>query len=215
MADWRMGLPQAVHYYTPDEYYRLEREAAYKSEYLNGEIFPMEGVFGMAGGSANHSLIKANLLRELGNRLKGKPCAAYDSDLRLKVQASGLRVYPDASIYCGRLEYDEEDNQKHTSTNPTVLFEVLSDSTEAYDRGAKASQYRSIVSLQSYVLVSQHEAHIEHYARGLDGTWLLTEAKGMNAVISLPEVGISIALEEVYDRIDFASTVPLRIVTPA
>src|SRR5665213_2977882 len=97
-----MGVPQPAKRYTPEEYYRLERDAAYKSDYYNGEIFAM------AGSTARHALICSNINREVVNRLKGKPCRTYSSDLRLKIKASGLRVYPDISVYCGALDFDEE-----------------------------------------------------------------------------------------------------------
>jgi Uma2 family endonuclease len=126
-----MSLPPRKRY-TPQEYYALEREAAYKSDYYDGEIFAM------AGGTIAHSLICSNLVREVGNRLKGGPCAAYESNLRLKVQATGLRCYPDVGVYCGAMERDPDDPKSETVINPTVLIEVLSESTEAYDRGFKA-----------------------------------------------------------------------------
>src|SRR4051812_24533660 len=121
-----MSVAEPVKRYTPQEYYVLERAAAYKSDYYKGEIFAM------SGGTVAHSRISSNLVREVGNRLKGSPCDAYESNLRLKVKATGLRCYPDASVYCGKLERDPEDSSGETVTNPTVLFEVLSPSTEAY-----------------------------------------------------------------------------------
>src|SRR4051794_35245398 len=130
-----MTSPQPVKRFTPAEYYALEREADYKSDYYRGEIFAM------AGGSAGHSLITANIGGEVRQRLKGKPCRAYESNLRLGVLATGLRCYPDLSIYCGPLQFDPEDKSGETATNPTLLFEVLSKSTEGYDRGAKAENY--------------------------------------------------------------------------
>ena len=181
-----MVLPRSVHYYTLQEYYALERAAEYKSEYFDGEIFPLGGIVGMAGGTSRHSLISMNLSGCLVLALRGKRCAAYNSDQRVKVKSTGLCTYPDASVFCGRLEYDLDDEQKETATNPTAVFEVLSESTEAYDRGTKATQFRSIESLQAYVLVSQHEAHIEHFGRGEDGRWVLTEAKGLDATLSVP-----------------------------
>ncbi len=145
----------AIRKHTAEEYYCLERVAPRKSEYVYGEIVAM------AGGTSRHSLIKTNLPGELRNRLKGRPCAPYDSDQRLRVKETGLRTYPDAAVYCGPMEYDPEDNQAETATNPTVVFEVLSDSTEAYDRGAKAAHYRRIESLKAYVLVSQNMPFVE------------------------------------------------------
>jgi Uma2 family endonuclease len=116
-----MGVPDPAKRYTSEEYYRLERAAAWKSDYYNGEIFAM------AGGTTRQSLIVMNIGGELRQRLKGNPCAPYDSNQRLKINDAGLRVYPDVSLYCGPLEYDEEDANAETATNPVVLFEVRSD----------------------------------------------------------------------------------------
>src|SRR5579862_2344742 len=115
-----MTMPQRVKRYTPQEYYRLEDEAEFKSDYYKGEIFAM------SGGTANHSLIAVNIAREIGNRLEGGPCRTFNSDLRLKIAATGLRTYPDVSVYCDGLEVDEEDPYGSTYVNPTVIFEVLS-----------------------------------------------------------------------------------------
>jgi Uma2 family endonuclease len=197
-----MSLSQPPKRYTPQEYYALEREATYKSDYYDGEIFAM------AGGTIAHSLICSNLVREVGNRLKGSPCAAYESNLRLKVQATGLRCYPDISVLCGRLDRDPEDPTLQTVTNPTVLIEVLSESTEAFDRGFKASNYRRIESLRAYVLVSQESPHVEIYERQAEGTWLLREAKGLDAQVKIPSIDVALPLAEIYDRVEFAARMP-------
>ena len=170
-----MGLPQRVKRYTPQEYYRIERAAAYKSDYYDGEIFDM------SGGRLSTVGISINIAGELRQRLKGKPCVPYESNLRLRVVATGLRCYPDASVYCGPMERDEEDSAGETVTNPTVLFEVLSKSTEAYDRGFKSEKYRQIESLKAYVLVSQTAAHAEVYQRLPDGSWCLPTPAGLMA----------------------------------
>lgn len=183
--------------YTPAEYYALERAATYKSDYYKGEIFAM------AGGTAVHSLITANVTRELGNGLKGRPCAAYESNLRIRVKATGLRTYPDASVYCGPLEFDPDDSGVQTAMNPTVVFEVLSESTEAYDRGFKAENYRLIESLKAYVLVSQKSPHVEVYERQADGSWNLREYKRLEDSAPIPATGVSLPLAEVYARVEF------------
>jgi Uma2 family endonuclease len=196
-----MSPPQPQKRYTPQEYYALEREAAYKSDYYDGEIFAM------AGGTIAHSLICSNLVREVGNRLKGGPCAAYESNLRLKVQATGLRCYPDVGVYCGAMERDPDDPKSETVINPTVLIEVLSESTEAYDRGFKADNYRRIESLKAYVLVSQEDPHVEVYERQAEGTWLLREARGLDARVSIPSIDVALPLADIYDRVEFAARV--------
>ncbi len=192
-----MGLPQATKRYTPEEYYVLERAADYRSDYFDGEIFAM------AGGSTRHSLIKVNLLRDVSNQLKGKRCGAYDSDQRLRVKSTSLRCYPDAAVYCGPLDYDSEDQNRETATNPTVVFEVLSASTEAYDRGLKAESYRTIETLKAYVLISQDRPHVELQERLADGTWRLSWAAGLDGVVKLPDIEVELSLAELYDRVDF------------
>lgn len=183
--------------FTPEQYYELERKAGHKSEFINGEIVAM------AGGSSRHSLIKTNLLGELRSALKGRPCAPYDSDQRLRVPETGLRTYPDAAVYCGKLEYDPEDNQSETATNPTAVFEVLSDSTEAYDRGAKASHYRRLASLKAYILISQHLPLVEIFQVTPGKGWTVSEVSGLDANLAIPCLDISISLAEIYDRITF------------
>ena len=192
-----MGRPQRVRRLTPAEYLDIERVAAYRSEYFDGEMFAM------AGGSPRHSLISANLIREVANRLKRRTCAVYESNLRILVSATGLYTYPDASVVYGPLEF--EDPRRDTVLNPTLLVEVLSQSTEAYDRGKKFSHYRQIPSLREYLLVSQEEAKIERFLRNDDGTWTLTEAAGLAATLALPSLGIEICLGEVFDKVDFSA----------
>ena len=196
-----MGLPARVKKFTAAEYLALERQAEYRSEFFDGEIFAM------AGGSGLHSLIETNLTGELRQSLKGKPCAVYNSDLRILVDQTGLYTYPDASIVCGPLKYAE--GHSDIVLNPTVLCEVLSDSTEAYDRGRKFANFRRIETLREYVLVSQKEPLIERFQRNADNTWTLTESRGMDATLTLASVGISIPLSEVYDRVDFTNPEPV------
>jgi Uma2 family endonuclease len=192
-----MGLPKAITRYSAEEYYDLEEEEQYKSEYFEGEIFAM------AGGSPEHSLIVANLLGELRQRLKGKTCTPYDGNLRIEVPATGLITYPDASVFCKKLEFDPKDKRKQTAINPTVVFEVLSKTTESYDRGKKAENYRQLASLKAYVLISQSSPHIELYERHGDGFWFLTEAKGLDEEIAIKPLGLKLPLGEVYDRLKF------------
>lgn len=193
----QMTLPEPVKRYTPQEYYHLERGAPYKSDYYKGEIFAM------AGGTARHSLIETNIIRELSTRLKGTPCATHGPDLRLKIKAGGLRVYPDASVYCSPLQYDEEDPFSETATNPTLLVEVLSPSTEAYDRGLKSASYRQIESLQAFLIVWQESPHVEWYERQSDGSWALREETRPEASVHLRSLCIDLPLAEIYDRVDF------------
>lgn len=198
-----MTLSQAKKRWTPQEYYELERDATFKSDYYNGEIYPIGETLAMAGGTARHSLICSNLGGELRILLKGKPCAAYESNLRLKVKATGLVTYPDVSVYCGPLEKDGDDRIAETYVNPTAVFEVLSRSTEAYDRGFKSHHFRRIDSLKAYVLVSQESPHVEIFERQEQSAWLLREARGRDSILQIPAISVTLSLAEVYDRVSW------------
>jgi Uma2 family endonuclease len=192
-----MGLPKRKTAITSAEYLVRERAAEFRSEYFAGEMFAM------AGGSFRQSLIKANLVAELRADLKGRHCFVCDSDLRIKVVASGLYTYPDASVICEPIEF--EDDKRDVVLNPVLVVEVLSPSTEAYDRGKKFEHYRRIPSLREYVLVSQEAPHVEHFLRNEDRTWTLTEVSGLEAKLSLPTLGIEMSLLEIFDKVDFNS----------
>jgi Uma2 family endonuclease len=199
-----MPQPRANPRLTEEEYLRIERAADFKSEYFDGEMFAM------AGGSPHHSLIATNLASEFRNRLRGGACVPYNSDLRVKVEATGLHTYPDLSIFCGGLELSEGTDD--TATNPTLIAEVLSDSTEGYDRGKKFEHYRQIPTLRAYLLVSQREPRIEQFTRQGDGRWVLSEASGNDAAMEVPALGISISLSEVFANVDFSRPRVLRVV---
>ena len=196
-----MGIPEAVHRLTEAEYIALEREADFKSEFLDGEMFAM------AGGTPTHSLIAANLIGDLRAQLKGRPCRPFTSDLRLKVEATGLNTYADVAVVCGPLRFSALD--KDTVVNPTLLAEVLSDSTEAYDRGAKFRNYTQIPTLREYLLVSQTEPRVEQFLRQDNGPWVWREAVGLEAILEVPSLQITLALSEVFLGVDFAPA-PIR-----
>ena len=185
---------QAQKHYTPEEYLALERQAQCKSEYYAGEIFAM------AGASRWHNLIVANVIRELSLQLKGRPCTTYPSDMRLKVSPTGLYTYPDVTVVCGAAQF--EDLQQDTLLNPTLIVEVLSESTEAYDRGGKFAHYRKLASVMEYVLIAQTKPHIEHYIRQPDNRWLLAEADSLGDTVQLPSIDCQLALVEVYDKVE-------------
>ena len=195
-----MGLAQKLIAIDPAEYLRRERLSEFRSEYFAGEMFAM------AGGSFRQSLIKLNVGAEFRSALKGKTFIACDSDLRIKVSASGLYTYPDASVICEPVEF--EDEHRDTVLNPVLLVEVLSPSTEAYDRGKKFEHYRRISSLRDYLLISQDAPHIEHFHRNENQTWTLTDINGMEAKVDIASLGISVQLREVYDKVDFTSEEP-------
>jgi len=200
-----MGVAVPVCQLREADYLEIERRAQFKSEFLDGEMFAM------AGGSLAHSLIATNLAGEARHQLKGRPCVPFNSDRRLKVEATGLHTYPDLSVVCGPVRFAGP--ERDTIVNPTLLAEVMSESTEAYDRGTKFAHYRQMPSLQECLLVSQWEPRIEQFVRQADGQWLLGTAGGMEASLELPSLGITIALGEVYARVEFTPA-PLRARTP-
>ncbi len=191
-------MSTALERITPQEYLIRERQASIKSEFYQGEIFAT------GGGSANHSLIAANLVREAGNALKDKPCTVFNSDLRVQVQATGLYTYPDATIVCGEQIFD--DDHRDTLLNPTVIIEVLSDSTEKYDRGKKSNHYRQIASLKELILIAQDRPQVERFTRQPNGDWLFHEQKELSAEFELKSLGISVAMSELYRGVKFEPT---------
>jgi len=182
--------------YTPEEYLSMEREAPYKSEYLDGYVYAM------AGASREHNLIVASLLREIGTQIKGRRCEAYPSDMRVQVHDRNFYfyTYPDVTVTCGELTLSDE--KMDTLTNPTVLFEVLSPSTEGYDRGRKFELYRKIESLQEYVLVAQDRAFVEHYVRR-GSKWELSDISGLDDALQLESIQCELALRDIYDKVEF------------
>jgi Uma2 family endonuclease len=184
------------------EFLQFERRAQSKSEFFDGEMFAM------AGGTRTHSLIATNLTRELGNRLKGRPCVTCNADLRVKVEATGLLTYPDVSVVCGPQRF--LDAEEDTLLNPLLIGEVLSDSTEAYDRGKKFAHYRLMPSLRLFLLVSQKEPRFELFSHTGGDEWRLREVAGLEATLELAALEITIALSEVFAQVAF-SPVPTRL----
>jgi Uma2 family endonuclease len=200
-----MSVAEPIHRLTEAEYLELERRAEFKSEFFDGEIFAL------SGGTPLHSQIATNLAAEFRNQLKAGSCVTYNSDLRLKVEVTGLVTYPDLSVVRGPLQFAAGTDD--TVVNPTVVVEVLSDSTEAYDRGRKFENYRQMPSLREYLLVSQKEPHIEQFVRQENGQWLLREAVGLAATLALPSLEIPISLAEVFAGVEFVPA-PIRARTP-
>ena len=187
--------PQIQPYISPQEYLRLERLSEYKSEYVNGQIFAM------TGASRKHNLITTNISSSLHTQLKGRPCEVYAVNMRVKLRATGLYTYPDVAVACGEPEF--EDDFIDTLLNPTLLVEVLSPSTERYDRIAKSSYYRTMESLAEHLLVAQDEIRVEQYVKQPSGEWLLFEFLALDSTVQLPSIECSLQLTEVYDRISF------------
>ena len=180
---------------TPEEYLALERRAEIKSEYLDGEVFATSGT------TLLHNIIVLNIATELNTQFMDRPCQVYSSDLRVKVSPTGLYTYPDIAAVCG--EPQLEDDHFDTLLNPELIIEVLSDSTESYDRGKKFAHYRTIESLGEYVLVSQTECRIERFGRQEDGNWLHTECTDPDGSIELRTVACRLSLSRVYHKVNF------------
>lgn len=180
---------------TEAEYLAIEWAAEFKSEFYNGEMFAM------AGASREHNRIKDNLIAELGSRFKGGPCQTYSSDQRLKVSKTGLYTYPDIVIVCGQADYAESD--RDTLVNPTAVIEILSPTTEKYDRGVKFRHYQKVPSLKEYVLVSQDEPVCERFVRQPDETWVLTTVTGLSGELTFASVPARIPLTDVYAGVEF------------
>jgi Uma2 family endonuclease len=179
---------------TEEEYLAIERAAERKSEYLNGEMFLM------SGASPRHVGIVTNLVRELSTALRGRPCWVFSTDLRLWVSPTGLYTYPDVLVGCGELRFADDRND--TLLNPSLVVEVLSQSTEDWDRGGKFAHYRTLDSVSDYLLVAQDRHHVELFSRQADGRWLFWETGGEGEAVELPALGIRLSLAEIYARVD-------------
>ena len=180
---------------SPEQYLEIERASEFKHEYYNGRMYAM------SGASYKHVIITGNLAFGLRNRLRNSPCAVLTNDLRLRVSPGGLYTYPDLVVVCGEPKF--ADDQADTLLNPVVIAEVLSPSTEAYDRGFKFAQYRKLESLQEYALILQTEPRVEVFRRESGGQWLLSESVGLEATCRFESVGVGVTLSEVYDKVTF------------
>ena len=181
---------------TPEQYLELERKAEARSEYYNGEILPM------APSPDCHAVVNGNLIGLLGQQLRYRPCFVYGINMRLCVSATGLYTYPDVTVACG----DERflDGPTATLLNPTVIIEVLSRSTEAYDRGRTFEHYRSIESLREYLMLGSERMHADLFTRQPDGRWLLTAISRAEDIVELESIGCKLVLAEVYEKVDLS-----------
>jgi Uma2 family endonuclease len=185
-----MSFPAPRHRYTFQEYLVVEESSAIRHEFLDGDIFAM------AGGTPEHAALAAALLAVLVPQLRGKPCRAYSSDLRLRVLETGLATYPDAAVICGPLEHDPA-SPTHV-TNPSAVFEVLSSSTEDYDRGEKREHFQRVPTMHAYVLISQAERRVEAWLRGDGEAWEHRTA-GDGDVLELDAIGCRLPIRELYE----------------
>ena len=185
---------------TPEQYLELERAAEFRHEYYNGRMCAM------AGASYRHTKIIGNIAAALHDLFRGRPCDVLTTDLRTCVSPDGLYTYPDIVVVCGEPRF--LDTQADTLLNTVVIVEVLSPSTEAYDRGLKFAQYRKLESLQEYVLVSQAEPRVEVYRRQTGNEWLLSESIGLDAACTFRSIDCSVSLADVYDKATFEEPGP-------
>jgi Uma2 family endonuclease len=187
---------QPKHRYTLEEYLALERESEVKYEYWDGEIFAM------SGGTLAHDVIMVNTGNHLQALLMDKSCRFFSNNMQIKVPAAPPYRYADGSVVCGKIEV-ERFNGADLLINPVLIIEVLSPSTEAYDRGDKFTYYKSIPSFREYLLIAQHRPHITHYVKSENGKWDYEEANDLDATIYLTTLECTLALSEVYANVEF------------
>jgi Uma2 family endonuclease len=181
---------------TPQQYLERERAAATRSEYLRGEAFAM------TGASRRHNLISLNVASGIHAQFVDRPCEVYQSDMRVKVSDSGLYTYPDVVATCEAPIF--EDEHVDTLLNPQVIVEVLSASTEAYDRGTKFGSYRQLDSLKDYVLISQESVLVERFTKQSDGQWLLWSSNRVTEALEIESIACRLKLTDIYARVSFA-----------
>ena len=182
-------------YYSPEEYLELETQAEYKSEYYEGQIIPM------AGGKPNHNRLAINLASAINYKSKNTPYRVFISDLRLWIPNCHLYTYPDVMVVNTPLVFAE--NRQDTIVNPLVIAEILSDSTEKYDRGDKFRMYRTIPSFQEYLLISQTAIQVEKFTKNQSNQWVLSEYAGKDTKIIFDSFEFELSLDELYDRVEF------------
>ena len=182
-------------YLTPEEYLEIERKAEFKSEFYRGEMYAM------AGAREGHNSIVWNATLEIGQHIRSRPCKGYSADMRVKV-GDTLYAYPDIVVVCGEAQFLE--GRRDTLLNPTLIIEVLSPSTEAYDRGLKFELYSSVESLREYVLVSSERARVERFIRQASDQWLLTSANKLEDTIHLESIDFDLRLADLYEKVELA-----------
>jgi Uma2 family endonuclease len=198
-----MTVPLAKHRFTIEEYLRFEETAVDRHEFHDGEMLAM------SGGTYEHSLINANVIRSLGNKTQGGPCRVLESNLRVRIGMLSKYVYPDATVICAPPAFDPADPKRTTVLNPRVIIEVLSESTESYDRSGKFMLYRMIESHEEYVLISTQRPLVETFNREPDGSWKIgAYFQGTDAVAELKSLGVKVSLAEIYDGVTFPPPPP-------
>ena len=190
---------------TPAEYLVFERESELKHEFYRGEVFAM------TGARRNHNRITTNISRRISEQFDDRPCENFSSDMRIKVSATGLYTYPDVVATCEEPTF--EDDEVDTLLNPQMIIEVLSDSTEKYDRGEKFTQYRNVSSLKDYVLVSQKHPQVTIFSRQPDETWVMRVVDSMQSSITIPSIDVTLKMQDVYARVEFETTTETQAAT--
>lgn len=185
----------AKRYLTEEEYLAHERASTIKHEFYQGVVYAM------TGGKEPHNLIAGNAHASLHTQLRRRPCRVYQSDMRIKVFQTGLNTYPDVVVVCGQPQFTDAIHD--CITNPIVIIEVLSASTERYDRGMKFQNYRTIDTLCDYLLIAQNDFHVEHFVRQQNNQWLLQEARGIEASLHIQSIECTLTLEDLFEKVDF------------
>ncbi|MBF0242932.1 MAG: Uma2 family endonuclease [Desulfamplus sp.] len=188
-------IPQEKQRMTPEDYLEFEKNSELKHEYFDGEIFAM------VGARKNHNRVSSNTSRILGNQLLNRPCDVFISDMRVKIPEIEKYTYPDIVVACDKVEFIEE--ELDSLLNPVVIIEILSDTTESYDRGLKFTHYRLIESLQEYILISQYHCQVEKFKRDKEGTWVYSSVEDMKASVKIDSINCELALSEIYYRVEF------------
>jgi Uma2 family endonuclease len=181
--------------YSFADYLVAERKADVRHEYVDGHVYDM------VGATENHNIIVTNIVSELRFQMKARPCVVYASDMKVRIDAADAGKYPDVLAVCGERQF--YDDQRDVLLNPSLIVEVLSKSTEAYDRGEKFAIYRRLLSLREYVLVAQDRCRVELFSRQIDDRWLLTEYSEKGDVIAIESIDCTLRLSEVYDKVVF------------
>lgn len=197
-----MGLAQPKNLYTPEEYLELERKSEIRHEYIDGEVFEM------AGAGKRHNRISTNIIRLLDSQLLERDCNVYASNMRVKIASTGKYTYPDIVGTCGGDEF--EDERDDTLLNPTLLIEILSKSTEAYDRGTKFEFYQTIESFSEYILITQEPVRVEQFVRQDKNTWTYLEFRNPEDIIELNSIDCELLLQDVYYKVE--QTFPKEVI---
>ena len=187
-------IPRQKNKISPKEYLELEKNSEFKHEYFDGEIFAM------VGAKRSHNIISSNIIGELRNGLKQTPCMVFSSDMRVKIEKIEKYTYPDIVLACDKMEFLED--ELDSLINPVAIMEILSDSTEAYDRGLKFKHYQLIESLQEYILVSQYYCQVEKYIRNKDNSWNYTSFTDIEQTLKISSIKCELPLSEIYHKVE-------------